>query len=78
MAAFGQAFRSWTSAPVGAWILTWNEWAEVLAQELKADAARGEPEDGSRYYHCWVTALERLVMEKDLSDPASLRVCKEA
>jgi nitrile hydratase accessory protein len=56
---------------------TWNEWAATLADELKADAARGEPDDGSRYYHCWLAALERLVVAKELSDPATLSACKE-
>jgi nitrile hydratase accessory protein len=57
---------------------TWKEWADALADELKADELRGEPNDGSRYYHCWLTALERLVIEKGLSDPASLLAHKEA
>lgn len=57
---------------------TWKEWAEVLAEELKAGELRGEPDDGSRYYHCWLKALERLVIEKRLSDPASLLAQKEA
>jgi nitrile hydratase accessory protein len=57
---------------------TWNEWAATLAEELKADAARGEPDDGSRYYHCWLATLERLVVAKELSDPATLLARKEA
>jgi nitrile hydratase accessory protein len=57
---------------------TWNEWAAVLAGELKADADRGEPDDGSRYYHCWLAALERLVIAKQLSDPTTLLERKEA
>ena len=57
---------------------TWNEWAATLADELKADAMRGEPDDGSRYYHCWLAALERLVVAKELSDPATLLARKEA
>lgn len=57
---------------------TWKEWAEVLAEELKADELRGESDDGSRYYHCWLTALEHLVIEKRLSDPAALLAQKEA
>jgi nitrile hydratase accessory protein len=57
---------------------TWTEWATVLAQELKADAARGEIDDGSRYYHCWLAALERLVVAKQLSVPAALLERKEA
>ena len=47
---------------------TWKEWAAVLADELKAAASRGEPDDGTRYYHHWLAALERLVTAKGLAD----------
>jgi nitrile hydratase accessory protein len=57
---------------------TWKEWAAALASELKAAADRGEPDDGSRYYHHWLAALERLVAEKGLADPAALLARKEA
>jgi nitrile hydratase accessory protein len=57
---------------------TWKEWAAALADELKAAADRGEPDDGSRYYHHWLAALERLVAEKRLSDPAEMLARKEA
>jgi nitrile hydratase accessory protein len=51
---------------------TWTEWATALAEELRADAARGEPDNGSRYYHCWLAALENLVVAKQLSDTTTL------
>ena len=57
---------------------TWKEWAAALAEELKAAADRGEPDDGTRYYHHWLAALERLVTAKKLSDPAELLARKEA
>jgi nitrile hydratase accessory protein len=57
---------------------TWKEWAAALAGEFKAAADRGEPDDGSRYYDHWLAALERLVAEKGLADPASLAARKEA
>ena len=53
-------------------------WAVALAEELKASSARGEPDDGSHYYHCWLTALERLVVAKRLSDKPALLACKDA
>jgi len=56
----------------------WKEWAATLADELKASAARGEPDDGSRYYHGWLAALERLVVAKRLSTPAALLARKQA
>jgi nitrile hydratase accessory protein len=57
---------------------TWKEWAAALADELKAAASRGEPDDGSRYYQHWLAALERLVAAKGLSDHAALLARKEA
>ena len=57
---------------------TWKEWAAALAEELKAAADRGEPDDGSHYYEHWLATLERLVMERGLSDAASLAARKEA
>jgi nitrile hydratase accessory protein len=57
---------------------TWKEWAATLAEELKASSARSEPDDGSHYYHCWLAALERLVVEKGLTQTAELSDCREA
>jgi nitrile hydratase accessory protein len=57
---------------------TWKEWAGALAGELTAAEARGESDDGSRYYHHWVAALERLVTEKGLSDAPVLEERKAA
>ncbi|HEX5230361.1 MAG TPA: nitrile hydratase accessory protein [Bryobacteraceae bacterium] len=55
-------------------VFTWKEWAAALAAELKTAAERGEPDDGSHYYHHWQAALERLVLQKQLLDqPALLR-----
>ena len=57
---------------------TWKEWAAALAEELKAAADRGEPDDGSHYYEHWLATLERLVTVKGLSDPKALLARKEA
>jgi nitrile hydratase accessory protein len=57
---------------------TWKEWAAGLAEELQAAASRGEPDDGSRYYEHWLTALERLVTAKGLTDQNALVTRREA
>jgi nitrile hydratase accessory protein len=56
---------------------TWKEWAAALADELKHAEARGEPDDGSRYYEHWLATLERLVMQKGLTDAHALRERKD-
>ena len=57
---------------------TWKEWAAALAVELQAAADRGEPDDGSRYYHDWLAVLERLVTAKGLTSPQALAQRKDA
>ena len=48
-------------------LFTWSEWSAALAEELAAASRRGDPDDGSRYYHHWLAALERLVAAKTSS-----------
>lgn len=57
---------------------TWKEWAEALANELKAAADRGQADDGSRYYEHWLATLERLVTDKSLTNRTELARRKEA
>jgi nitrile hydratase accessory protein len=51
---------------------SWSEWSTALAEELAAANRRGEPDSGSRYYHHWLAALERLVATKNLVAASSL------
>jgi nitrile hydratase accessory protein len=57
---------------------TWIEWASALAEELAGPQERRASDDNSHYYHCWLTALERLVVAKQLSDTATLLARKQA
>jgi len=51
---------------------TWQEWASALAEEIKKAEARGEPDDGTRYYEHWLSALERLVRQRGLAEQSLL------
>jgi nitrile hydratase accessory protein len=57
---------------------SWKEWAAALAEELKAAANRGEPDDGTHYYEHWLATLERLVTAKRLTNVAELAERKDA
>ncbi len=59
-------------------LFTWKEWAAALADELKAAAEAGNPDDGSHYYHHWVAALEKLVAEKRVAGAEELTEVKDA
>jgi len=53
---------------------TWTEWAAALSEALAGDP----DDDGSRYYHHWVEALETLAARRSLVSPAELAVRKAA
>ena len=59
-------------------LFTWPEWAAALAAEIKRAQAAGDPDTGDTYYHHWLAALERLVAEKRISDPATLARYRDA
>src|SRR5438105_7909811 len=59
-------------------LFTWPEWAAVLAAEIRRAQAAGDPDTGETYYHHWLAALERMVAEKGLADPAALSRYHEA
>jgi nitrile hydratase accessory protein len=59
-------------------VFTWPEWSARLADEIAAAAARGEDDDGRRYYRHWLAALEDLVGEKGLVADYELRARHDA
>lgn len=50
-------------------VFNWNEWAEMLSDELKRP---GTAADGSDYYRCWLRALERLLDQKQIADEGKI------
>jgi nitrile hydratase accessory protein len=59
-------------------LFTWKEWTDTLSQEIKAAQAAGDPDLGSTYYHHWLKALERLVVQKGLTTAGDLTVTARA
>ena len=76
-----QAFAMAIKLSEAGWF-TWVEWAAALAEEIKAtdtaDAKAGRaPDNGTRYYERWLSALEKLVAAKGLAEEAAIQVRKE-
>ena len=59
-------------------VFSWNEWAAILGDEIKRAQARGDPDTGDTYYHHWLSALERVIAEKGVTDLARLARTREA
>jgi nitrile hydratase accessory protein len=45
-------------------LFSWSEWADALSAEVKRS---GAAQDGSDYYHCWLSALEKLLVAKQVA-----------
>src|SRR5881394_86495 len=54
-------------------LFQWPEWAAILGDEIKKAQAAGDPDTGETYYRHWLAALERIVAEKGVADPGTLR-----
>ncbi|MFM8331053.1 MAG: nitrile hydratase accessory protein [Candidatus Methylumidiphilus sp.] len=52
--------------------MTQREWVEVFSEEIKAAQERGDPDRGDTYYDHWASALERVLIERGLTDRETL------
>jgi nitrile hydratase accessory protein len=54
-------------------LFTWPEWAATLGDEIKRAQAGGDPDTGETYYRHWLSALERIVAQKGVTDAPTLK-----
>ena len=59
-------------------LFTWTEWAQALADQIKAAQRAGDADVGDTYYQHWLAALEGLVAAKGLCSKAELNRYQEA
>ncbi|HEV8020982.1 MAG TPA: nitrile hydratase accessory protein [Candidatus Lustribacter sp.] len=57
---------------------TKGEWAAALAAEIERAQRAGDPDTGATYYRHWLSALERIVAEKGLTDALALERYRDA
>jgi nitrile hydratase accessory protein len=53
-------------------VFTWKEWADTLAQVIREAQAGGDPDLGDTYYVHWVNAVERLLIQRRVTDGAAI------
>jgi nitrile hydratase accessory protein len=59
-------------------VFTWPEWAAALSNAIKRAPAGGDPSRGDTCYGHWLNALERLLVGKGATNPASLSRYRDA
>ncbi|PCJ28035.1 MAG: nitrile hydratase accessory protein [SAR86 cluster bacterium] len=48
-------------------IFSWQEWADVLSEEIRLAQSHGDDDLGNTYYQHWLKALEKITITKNLS-----------
>ena len=58
-------------------LLKWSEWSDVLAKEIKEAKDQGQPDFGNTYYQFWLSALETILLEKNILKKSDLKSMME-
>ena len=54
-------------------LFQWSEWSAALATEIRHARETGDQDLGDTYYHYWLAALEKLLLEKSVLDSEALK-----
>lgn len=49
-----------------------KEWVDIFSEEILKAQAMGDPDRGNTYYHHWMNALERIMIERKFVDAEML------
>ena len=58
-------------------LLKWSEWSDVLAEEIKEAKDQGRSDFGNTYYQFWLSALETILLEKNILKKSDLKSMME-
>ena len=53
-------------------LLKWSEWTNALTEEIKMAKEQENPDFGNTYYQFWLSALENILMEKNILKKSEL------
>ncbi len=58
-------------------LLKWSECSDALAEEIKKSKEQGLPDFGNTYYQFWLSALETILLEKNILKKSDLKSMME-
>ena len=53
---------------------TWPEWVATISAEIQQAQQAGDPDLGQTYYRHWLSALERIIVAKAMTDDVELHL----
>ena len=53
-------------------LLKWTEWTDALTEEIKKAKEQGLPDLGNTYYQFWLSALETILLNKNILKKSDL------
>ena len=54
-------------------LLKWSEWSDALAEEIKKAKEQGLSDFGNTYYQFWISALETILLDKNILKKSDLK-----
>ena len=54
-------------------LFKWSDWTNALAEEIKEAKDQGQPDFGNTYYQFWLSALETILLEKNILKKSDLQ-----
>ena len=54
-------------------LFEWSDWTNALAEEIKEAKDQGHPDFGNTYYQFWLSALETVLLEKNILKKSDLK-----
>ena len=58
-------------------LFKWSDWTNALAEEIKEAKEQGNPDFGNTYYKFWLSALETMLLEKNILKKSDLKSMME-
>ena len=58
-------------------LFKWSDWTNALAKEIKEAKDQGQPDFGNNYYQFWLSALETILLEKNILRKSDLKSMME-
>ena len=54
-------------------LFKWSDWTNALAEEIKEAKEQGQPDFGNTYYQFWLSALETILLDKNILKKSHLK-----